>query len=192
MNKYLTKITEELEKVAGDGRPKSDAWMRYQARHVELAKNRDQRIADEKTKATTDFKQQYRPAIYAAAGTGAGVGTLLAQAPRPKGAKLLAAGAIGAVAGAGLGSVVNRLTKKAFDLHSQHAKELQDTAVIGGLGGLTGMASHRILSGLKNKPNNKIVFGVSTGMGLAADYAGIKLNKALDSLHNKKEQNVPL
>lgn len=85
-----------------------------------------------------------------------------------------------------------KLVKKALDLHSQHAKELQDTAVIGGLGGLTGMASHRILSGLKNKPSNKAVFAVSTGMGLAADYAGIKLNKALDGFHHKKETNVPL
>jgi hypothetical protein len=84
------------------------------------------------------------------------------------------------------------LTKKAFQFKSEHAKDLQDTAVIGGLGGLTGMASHRILSGLKNKPNNKLVFGISTGMGLAADYAGLKINKALESFHNKKETNVPL
>ena len=88
-------------------------------------------------------------------------------------------------------SNMNKYLVKIAATHSV-AKDLQDTAVIGGLGGLTGMASHRILSSLKTKPNNNLVFGISTGMGLAADYAGLKINKALEGLHNKKETNVPL
>lgn len=87
---------------------------------------------------------------------------------------------------------------------SDHLKDLKDTVTIGALGGVATMGSHHLLStgrigraleGMSAKRKLGTIGLVGTGIGLAADYAGLKLNKATDKLlpQNKtKEQNVPL
>lgn len=76
---------------------------------------------------------------------------------------------------------------------NEHFKDIKDTATVATLGGLGGMVSNRIL-GHKEAFNPK-AFAIGAGVGLVADYAGLKLNKVTDKLlpqNNKKDTNVPL
>lgn len=85
------------------------------------------------------------------------------------------------------------LTKKAFAFKNEHLKDVKDTATIAGLGAAGGMLGNHLL-GHANAFNLKSAL-VGGGIGLAADYAGLKLNKVTDKLlpgSNKKETNVPL
>lgn len=88
------------------------------------------------------------------------------------------------------------LTKKAFEFNAEHAKDIKDikdTATIAGLGAAGGMLGNHIL-GHKGAFNWKAGL-VGGGIGLAADYAGLKLNKVTDKLlpgSNTKESNVSL
>ena len=84
---------------------------------------------------------------------------------------------------------------------TNHAKEIQDTAVIGGLGGAVTYGTHSLLNGARVKAGLDAmskgrkaltVAAIGTATGLAADYAGIKINKALDGVSNTKEQNVAI
>jgi hypothetical protein len=92
------------------------------------------------------------------------------------------------------------LKKQAND----HVKDIKDTATIGALGGVASIGAHKILESkgmvsrlarMSSKGKLGVVAGLGTGIGLAADYAGLKLNKATDKLlpqNNKKDTNVPL
>lgn len=80
------------------------------------------------------------------------------------------------------------LTKKAFEF-KEHAKELRDTGIIAGLGGVGNMLSAKLLK--QHNAFSPKTFAVGTGVGLLADYAGIKINKGLNGAP-KKETNVPL
>jgi len=66
-------------------------------------------------------------------------------------------------------------------------KDLVNTGVIAGLGGLGSLAAHKVLPA---GASNKKVFAVGTGIGLLADYAGLKLTPhvghAIDKWDNKK------
>ena len=69
------------------------------------------------------------------------------------------------------------------DFPNKH-NELTDTAVIGGFGGITGMATHKALSSPylskafpKLGPVGK--FGISAGIGLLGDVAAVKTLKAI-------------
>lgn len=65
-------------------------------------------------------------------------------------------------------------------------KDIVNTGVIAGLGGLGSLAAHKILPA---GASNKKVFAVGTGIGLLADYAGLKMvphiNKAIDKTDKK-------
>ena len=96
------------------------------------------------------------------------------------------------------------LTKKAFDLHSQHSKDIRDTAVIGGLGGIASVGAAHLMDvpriaarvgKMSAKGKMGVVAGIGTGLGLAADYAGLHINRGIDKavgFNNTKETNVPL
>lgn len=84
----------------------------------------------------------------------------------------------------------NAMKKQA---QSEHLKDIKDTATIAGLGSLGGMLGNKLL-GHKGAFNMKAAL-IGGGVGLAADYAGLKLNKVTDKLlpqNNKKDTNVPL
>lgn len=75
---------------------------------------------------------------------------------------------------------------------SDHKKELLDTGVIGAIGAGTGVLAHKVLS----HPNMakslathgwKVPALVAGGLGLAGDYAAVKINKALDRRNQNKD-----
>jgi len=84
--------------------------------------------------------------------------------------------------------VSNRYLLKISQMVSTETKkDLVNTGVIAGLGGLGSLAAHKVLPA---GASNKKVFAVGTGIGLLADYAGLKLTPhvghAIDKWDNKK------
>jgi len=79
------------------------------------------------------------------------------------------------------------LTKISFKVSTETKKDLVNTGLIAGLGGLGNVAASKLLPA---KASNAKVFAVGTGIGLLADYAGLKLTphvgKAIEKLDNKK------
>lgn len=63
--------------------------------------------------------------------------------------------------------------------NKSNLKDVLDTGVIAGLGGVGGMVANKIMK-VKGafSPKN---FAIGTGVGLLADYAGVKLNKHINS-----------
>jgi acetyl-CoA carboxylase carboxyltransferase component len=76
------------------------------------------------------------------------------------------------------------LHKAAQDL--THKQELINTGVIAGLGTATGFAAHKAMNsapkmfGQGAKFHNAKIMALSGAAGLAADYAGVKLNKQIN------------
>ena len=91
---------------------------------------------------------------------------------------------------------MHNLKVKALQKHAQERdpnivkKDAVNLGVIAGLGGLGTYASHRMLpAASKMFPKLKtgaIVGGLGTGIGLAADYIGIKANHAINKRIDKK------
>jgi hypothetical protein len=177
MNKYLVKI-------ASSPKPGTDEY-------GERKWNRGRALSDTFAVGTVGG--------IAAGNAGAHIGCKFPAVGRKLG------GTLGALAGVGLGVATgistykklnartdedfdHPLTKKAFEFKNQHAKDLVDTGVIAGLGGVGNMLSAKLLK--QHNAFSPKTFAVGTGVGLIADYAGIKINKALG--HTKKDKNVPL
>jgi len=70
------------------------------------------------------------------------------------------------------------LTKIAEIFTQERKKDLLNTGVIAGLGGVGSMVTGKLL-GVKNAFSPK-AFAIGTGVGLAADYAGLQLNKRIN------------
>lgn len=69
---------------------------------------------------------------------------------------------------------------------TSHKQELVNTGVIAGLGTATGFATHKAIAampkvfGQSAKFHNAKIMALSGAAGLAADYAGVKLNKQIN------------
>lgn len=74
------------------------------------------------------------------------------------------------------------LEKVSAMLGKETQKDLANTATIGALGGVATLGAHNLLANKKifKNPGTKAVFAVGTGLGLAADYLGLKLKKHID------------
>jgi hypothetical protein len=76
------------------------------------------------------------------------------------------------------------LYKAAQDL--THKQELLNTGVIAGLGTATGFGAHKLMNSMPKvfgqgaKLHNAKIMALSGAAGLAADYAGVKLNKQIN------------
>jgi hypothetical protein len=86
----------------------------------------------------------------------------------------------------GAKTLLNRALLKAAEEQESHKKDIINTAVIGGLGGVGTLATNKIMKASPNvfretsKLHSAKVMALGTGIGLAADYAGLKLNKAIN------------
>lgn len=198
MNKYLFRISRGLEKLAGDGQPKSGAWVKFRDNNVAHSKQVAERKATEEASLPYPRKEtKIGPAAILGA-TRYGVAGAVAGGIFGRSIAGVTMGALtGAIIGGGghaqaaaykLTKNQEALTKKAFEFKNQHTKDLVDTGVIAGLGGVGNMLSGKLLK--QHNAFSAKTFAVGTGVGLVADYAGIKINKALG--HTKKETNVPL
>lgn len=68
----------------------------------------------------------------------------------------------------------------------EHTKDLINTGVIAGLGTVGNMVSDRVINGHWGNAGKAGLIG--GGVGLAADYAGVKLNKVINK-HLDKGQS---
>ena len=68
-----------------------------------------------------------------------------------------------------------RMAKMASLISDQAKKDIVGTGTIAALGGVGTLAAHRLLPA---KAGAGKVLAVGTGIGLAADYAGLKLSNA--------------
>jgi len=73
------------------------------------------------------------------------------------------------------------LTKVATILTQENKKDLLNTGVIAGLGGVGTVLAHKAFQYAPAKMRSTGgLFALGTGIGLAADYAGIRINKHLN------------
>lgn len=64
-------------------------------------------------------------------------------------------------------------------INSDHLKEFRDTATIGAIGAGTGLLGAKILNRMPNvSKSNLKTMALMGGLGLAGDYAAVKINKA--------------
>jgi hypothetical protein len=90
------------------------------------------------------------------------------------------------------------LTKISQMVSTETKKDIVNTGVIGTLGGVAGMASHSILTRGSHTaeaaahagPSKGKVFAVGTGLGLLADYAGLKLKPHVDKVVDKMDKQL--
>lgn len=82
------------------------------------------------------------------------------------------------------------LHKAAQEQQSNWKHDAIDTGIIGGIGGVTtfgvNKAAPKIIGEGTGKIHNAKLFALGTAAGLAADYAGVKLNKAINK-HVEKQ-----
>ncbi len=83
---------------------------------------------------------------------------------------------------------MNKYLEKIAKLSNEAKKDIAGTATIGALGAGTGVAANHLLhnTGLFKKPGWKTTALVSGGLGLAADYAALKINKHINKRIDKK------
>ena len=88
------------------------------------------------------------------------------------------------------------LTKISQMVSTDTKKDIVNTGIIGTLGGVAGMASHSLLTRGAHAaeaashagPSKGKVFAVGTGLGLLADYAGLKLKPHVDKVVDKMDK----
>lgn len=78
------------------------------------------------------------------------------------------------------------LQKHAQLVTDQVKKDVVGTGTIAALGGLGTLAAHKVLA---PGSSNKKVFAVGTGIGLVADYAGLKIGQGYNSYVDSKKKN---
>ena len=96
------------------------------------------------------------------------------------------------------------LTKIAQLLSDENKKDIADTGTIAALGTAGSLAADQVVGGIHkaraaraaargaaNSPGRSkwIVGGVGGAIGLGADYAGLKINKAMDTFRNRNNNN---
>jgi hypothetical protein len=82
-------------------------------------------------------------------------------------------------------TILNAALHKAAQDQTNWKHDAIDTGIIGGLGGATSYGVNKmapkIIGNGMGKMHNAKLFALGTAAGLAADYAGVKLNKAINN-----------
>jgi len=179
-NKYLEKVADESRRKAFGLGPKNDAHKGY----IVEAKGKGVQVSfdwNPRRKAREKFMgaAQEVPGAAKVHAMPKPPGRLANFVRHPVGKALMVGAGIGGAYALHKSMSKNKYHQKAAQLMSaENKKDLVNTGIIGAMGGLTATATDMIVN--KHVHFNPKHFAIGTGLGLAGDYAALKMNKGIN------------